>query len=446
MKKNFKKFLTVALASVMTLGALIGSPVKAEAAEATAKFSLADADWNPQVWGDQDSAQTTVTGAGSYSMEIVPTDGATFEGATVFVVDIEYGDKEVLTAQNYRVSELKLTVDDAEFPIDTTKIVTGDIEEKGNFRIELFNAYGSTAVGEKYDATVSPFDPATLKASKSVKVDFTLVETDEPAYDAEGKSTKYVGLAGNSGTVSDSEDTETDVPEFDPAGKYNAYFGLQSPSWTYRDPWNSDNGIGSENWGQWVKNNDAGTTYGTVTDAKVEGNGTYTVSLTGFDNVFADEFANNVDGLDKFRILMITTDIPLSDSVKVTDVKLIMDGKTIETYEEAFLDPDETDYVKILIQNEWNEDLKDTLPYYPAPTKSIEFQFTISGFSYDNPDAKADDATDTTDTEKTDDPSDDNTSTDDADKENNNILPIIIGVVAVVIIAGVVVVVMKKKK
>ncbi len=156
MKRMFKKIATTALATVMALSAVVAlNPTTVKADGWEADFSYADADWSPSVWGAADDgsqadASTTVTGAGSYSMTI-DTSAAAGEGVMVFVVDIVVG-QENLAAQNYRVSDLKLTVDGSEFAIDTSKIVTGDIEEKGNFRIELFNAYGPTAVSEKYDA------------------------------------------------------------------------------------------------------------------------------------------------------------------------------------------------------------------------------------------------------------------------------------------------------
>ncbi len=452
MKKMFKKAAVAALTAVMTLSSVIASPVTVKADGWEADFSYASADWSVSVWGAADdgsqaAASTTVTGAGTYSMTIDTaaaaaaanlTEGA---GAVVFVIDIMAG-VDALTAQNYRVSDLKLKVDGNDFAIDTSKIVTGDIEEKGNFRIELYNAYGPTCVSEQYDATVSPFEPSTLTTSQSIDVEFTLVETEDPAYDADGKSIKYVGLASDGNATTGGEEGEADASgdatTFDPAGSYNAYFGLQSPSWTYRDAWNSETtGIGTETWGDYVINNDSGNTYGKVTDAVVSGNGTYTVSLTDIGTVFADEFADNVDGLDKFRILMITTNIPKSDEVKITDVKLIMDGKTVTTYEEAFLDPDDEQYCKILVQNEWNADLKETLPFYNAPTESIEMQFTIEGFAADNPDAQPEVETPAKPAATT--------AADDAEKDGNNNVVIIVVVVVVIIAVVVVALVLSKK-
>ena len=175
------------------------------------------------------------------------------------------------------------------------------------------------------------------------------------------------------------EETEPAL-EVDLNGTYNVYLMLQTPNWTYRDPWNSANGIGSEHWGDFIFGNETNEKYGVVTDAVVAGNGTYTVSVTDFGTIFADDF--KTAGQEWFNLLFISTDIPMDENVKVTDVKLIIDGKTVHKYAEAYLDPDTTDYVKILIQNIWNEDVKE-ISYYAAPTTSLEMTFTISGFDYD---------------------------------------------------------------
>jgi len=115
-----------------------------------------------------------------------------------------------------------------------------------------------------------------------------------------------------------------------------------------------------------------------------------------------------------------------------------MDGKTIKTFGEAFLDPDEKEYVKILFQNIWNDDVKE-LPFYVAPTSSVEMKFTISGFSYDNEAAGEEQTTPAPTTPASNVPAD--------EAPSGNILPIIIAVVAaVVVVAVVVVLVLKKKK
>ncbi len=80
-KHRSKRILAIALALVLALGCIAGI-VSADEASYTAMLGFANSDWSAQEWGD--NANTTVTGAGEYS---VSRDGAA-SGALVFVVDI----------------------------------------------------------------------------------------------------------------------------------------------------------------------------------------------------------------------------------------------------------------------------------------------------------------------------------------------------------------------
>ncbi len=226
MRKTLKRALTAAWAVVVAFSAIVTNSVTVRADGWEADFSYVDEDWNPQVWGmaddgSQAEASTIVTGAGSYSMvidvatalkEVGRTEAM---GVTVFVIDIEIGVDNLLT-QNYHLTELKLTVDGDDFPIDTSKVVTGDIEQKGKYRIEIYNVYGLTAIGGNYDETVSPFNPESFKASESIKVDFTLAETDEPAYEEGGNAIKYVGLSsGESVDIGGEENAESETTTYE---------------------------------------------------------------------------------------------------------------------------------------------------------------------------------------------------------------------------------------
>ena len=83
----------------------------------------------------------------------------------------------------------KVEVDGSELSFDAAKIKYGDIEEKGNYRIEIYNQYGET----KND---SPVNQATAIGS-SVKITFTVsglggeaapAETEAPAADSNTQS------------------------------------------------------------------------------------------------------------------------------------------------------------------------------------------------------------------------------------------------------------------
>ena len=238
------------------------------------------------------------------------------------------------------------------------------------------------------------------------------------------------------GTAVEEEPVEIPI---DLDGTYNAYLLLQTPNWTFRDAHNSANGIGSDVWGQHITNNDSGVNYGVVTDAVVAGNGTYTISITDFGTVFADDFT--AAGQEYFNIIGVSTDIPKSDKIQVTDVKLIIDGQVRHTYDTAVLNPDTTDTIQILIQNIWNSDVKE-ISYYPAPSTSLEIQFTVSGFNYDNADQAVVEETEPV-AEETE-PVVEETEPVAEEEGGSNTALIVVAVVAVVAVAAVVV--LKKKK
>lgn len=421
MKKKFTKMLSVMFALTLFLSLFATVPVSAAENEFAAKLGFANSDWSAQEWGD--NANTTVKGAGTYTLS---WDGAASD-ALVFVVDIE-GAQTALSAEGktYSLTALTVTADGTDLGVDLSKVVTGDLEEKGNWRIEIYNEYGTTKENP-------PVDPATVTFASNLTVTFTIEETD---YVEEGD--------GNGTTDNDAAGDGTTAVSFDPAGSYNAYLLLQTPNWTYRDAWNSDNGIGSDYFGNFIYGNETSEKYGVVTDTVVAGNGTYAVSITDFGTIFSDDFT--AAGQDYFNILGISTDIPLSDSIKITDVKLVIDGQTRHTYKEAYLDPDATEYVTILVQNIWNEDVKE-ISYYPTPSSTVEIQFTISGFSYDNEAAGAGDSAVADTEDDTHGTSDATDTAGDTNDSGSNVVGIVIAVVVVVVIAAAVVaVVMKKKK
>lgn len=163
---------------------------------------------------------------------------------------------------------------------------------------------------------------------------------------------------------------------------YHAYLGVQSASYTFRNAWNdatygqgitSDDGMvyfdqltGWENPG-----NIAVSKGGVFTDAEITGDGTYSVSVTDFD--FGED--------ESLNLLFVSTDIPLDAGITISDVKVIMDGSTKYTFDEAYLSPDAKDYLEPMCINIWNDDLgkEDGLFGYTMPENSIELTFTVSG-------------------------------------------------------------------
>ena len=242
-------------------------------------------------------------------------------------------------------------------------------------------------------------------------------------------------------------DEEPVIVEIDKNGTYNAYLMLQTPNWTFRNA-HDDAYYGMEGsswealglkWGQYLVHQDhPGETWGKVSDAVIAGNGTYSVSITDFGTIFADDFA--AAGQEYFNIIAISTDLPAGANVTITDVQLYVDGQMRHEYAEAYINSESTS-LQILIQNIWNADVKE-LNYYPAPTQSLEIRFTIAGFDYDKAEEKpSDPAEPTTPAE----PTEPNAPVDPAEP-TSPVVGIVIAAVVVVALVVVVVVVLKKKK
>lgn len=208
------------------------------------------------------------------------------------------------------------------------------------------------------------------------------------------------------------------VPSSAEGNTYHAYIGVQSASYSFRNAWNEPS------YGMGVTGDD-GMVYfdqitgwdgatavnkgGVFSDAEITGDGTYSVSVTDFD--FGED--------ESLNLLFVSTDIPLDAGVSVTDVKILIDGNTKYTFDEAFQDPDDPDYVHPLAINIWNSDLggQDGLFGYTMPTDSIEIQFTISGLGAAE-EAPAEDAAEDTAADETADAPTSDAATDPAETGN----------------------------
>lgn len=155
-----------------------------EIKEATAFIMFTDGDWAYGNWDEKlASATTTVKGAGKYSVTLnaaeVAANGKTeATGTQVFCIDVIGGQAGLPAGYKYVVTDIEVLADGTAIAVDGAKVLTGDIEEKGNFRIELYNAYGLTK-----DA--SPIDAAALKFANTLTVNFSL---DVVAIEAGGTS------------------------------------------------------------------------------------------------------------------------------------------------------------------------------------------------------------------------------------------------------------------
>lgn len=157
------------------------------------------------------------------------------------------------------------------------------------------------------------------------------------------------------------------------ADTYHAYLGVQTnPSWIFRNAWNDGSfGKDYEAFDKLSKDGAPADINGTFTDVDITGDGTYKVSLTGAD--LSDE--------ELFSLLFVSTDIPADAGVSITDVKVIIDGQTKYTFDEAYIPEDTGEYIQVQARNIWNDDLgkEDGLFVYTMPTDSVEMEFTVSG-------------------------------------------------------------------
>lgn len=182
-----------------------------------------------------------------------------------------------LLAQNY-VNGSLVGGNGKELTVDNSKLVYGDLESKGNIRLELYNEWGSTKGN-------SCFDPSALQFTKNLAVTF-----------------KLSGVQFKEGAV----------------GQYNAALSFASSDW------------GVQYWGGTAKQ-----------DALVNGDGTYTVWLTTNGGtvtgptVFCVDIAGMANDLVdtsalKAEIVSIKTDAnesKLYNTIAVDNSKILFNNK-----------------------------------------------------------------------------------------------------------------------
>lgn len=254
-------------------------------------------------------------------------------------------------------------------------------------------------------------------------------------------------------TVMSKEGKKAAKAKFDENGTYHAYFGIQqTETWIFRDEWYAENTGLSGKFGEGasfsnlVTSKDVsepikvpGAEDAVVTDAEITGNGVYYVSVEGLNGVMK----SNPDA--NLAMIYVDTDIPVAakETIKITDVKLTMDGMDTTLPEEIFFNAEsesETGLIRFDPVNTYQRDQGEypECPSIFAPNDSIRITFTVSGMAKDNPDA----------VEPTPTPAPESSDADTDDEDGSSVSPAVVGgiVVAVVVVIGAVVVVMRKKK
>lgn len=133
-------------------------------------------------WGDGgnwDGASTVVSGGskavGQYTVKLETTEART--NGKVYVLDLE-GFAAKYPKALVRIDAIK--ADGQELKYDANKFHYGDLEGKGNYRIELFNIWGTgTAQNSPFRANGGPGEAgeSALAFNKTLEVTFTVVST-----------------------------------------------------------------------------------------------------------------------------------------------------------------------------------------------------------------------------------------------------------------------------
>ncbi|MDE6749716.1 MAG: hypothetical protein K2K21_11755 [Lachnospiraceae bacterium] len=420
-----------------------GFGTQAEAASGTGAQTaegpaIAHLSINNEEWSEYEAeyVDAEITGDGTYTVSMKASEGQSL--VQFNALEVENGELILGNAYTITVDSIKINGEEVELqgPSYTCSADGGGV----NTRVNLYNEWNNpdetatagddnhidhrVAEGNLMDATACLFSSDYVNASsgsgflvESIEVTFTVAGVGELAAAGEAATPDAVDLNGT----------------------YNAYIGLQTPNFSFRNAFDDETyGRDTEYFNQitgW-EGSDAIVKDGTLTDAVIAGNGTYTISANGMN------LEGDFESQDYMNLIFISTDIPNTGEITISDIKLSIDGRDVQC--SPILSPDSVNYVNMLIQNIWNEDVA-TIGYYAVPPKDIEITFTVSGFAYDN-----EAAADTAEPETTAEP-EASASVEEAPaaEESSSMSPVVIVVIIVVVvavIAGVAVVMSKKKK
>lgn len=155
------------------------------------------------------------------------------------------------------------------------------------------------------------------------------------------------------------------------AAEVHAYIGLQTNVYTFRNSY-SDGTYGHDSeyfntlikWGEDDEIIDTGATF---TDATITGDGTYSVSVSGYD------FSQDSEGLN---MLFVSTDFAYYPTMRISDVSVQTDD-TVIPIDKANVSTDDYGNLYIELVNIYNTELAPL--DYTMPTDSFTINFTISG-------------------------------------------------------------------
>lgn len=404
------------------------------ATEAVAHLTI-----NNESWGEYEAeyVDATITGDGTYTVSMTAAEAQDLGPYNALQVpngEALMGTACVLTIDSIKINGEEITL---QGPSYTCSADGAGVDT----RVNIYNEYNDPVA----TATAGDDNHADCRAAEGNVADATarLLSTDDLAG---VQSIEVTFTVSDYGKNAEAGEAVTGNGEFDPNGEFNVYLGVQTAAYSFRNAWNDSYGLGTPEWNQitgWNGNDEVVRT-GTITDAVIKGNGTYSVSLTGVD--FADD-------AETLNLLFLSTDIPLDKGVEISDIIVRMGGKKVYEFDESYQDPDTKDYIKTLLINTYNDAFKadNEFAYTLSAGMDIEITFTVSGLAYDNPDAvPSGDTTpvETTAASTTQAASQPTTaaSADAASQGGVSVGVIIAIVAAVVVVAAIVVVAVKKKK
>ncbi len=429
--------------TVSGFGTQAGAAAEAETPDvegpAVAHLSINNEEWSEY---EAEYVDAEITGDGTYTVSMTATEGQSL--VQFNALEVANGELLLGTAYTITVDSIKINGEEVELlgPSFTCSADGGGV----NTRVNLYNEWNSpdetatagdddhldhrVAEGSVMDATACLFSSDYVNASSGSGF---LVESMEVTFTVAG-----VGSVAEAGEAAAPE-----VDTVDLNGTYNAYLGLQTPTYSFRNAFDDATyGRETEYFNQitgW-EGSDAIVKEGTFTDAVISGNGTYTVSVNGMN------LEGDFDSQDYFNLIFLSTDIPNTGEITISDIKLSIDGRDVQC--SPILSPDSLSYVNMLIQNIWNEDVA-TIGFYTVPPKDMEITFTVSGFAYDNEAAAAPSEEAPSEAEPSEAAPSDEAAPAEAPAENSSSMsPVVIVVIVVVVIAiiAVVAVVLAKKK
>lgn len=153
------RFIAMLMLCMLLLSCMPWIPAQAEGGYA-ANLGFADAGWQIQEWGNR--VHTEIHGAGEYRLSF----DASVDATAVLFIEIA-GAFSYFEAQDLGLTALQILVDGVPIPVDLSKVITGDPDDNGNYRIEIYNAYELT--GED-----PPVDPTRLSFSENLTICFTV--------------------------------------------------------------------------------------------------------------------------------------------------------------------------------------------------------------------------------------------------------------------------------